>query len=1551
MKTSPASKLRVYDRFSGSIQNANLSSATYQNMDGFKGRTHTVFRKCCKMDEYLSMDGQSFDRLEQKFKALVVRGRLTVCDGKRVKAHQKIKALRDNRRNAKKGETEDVESQGFLTVLSDALSSLQSMAQNGVSVNHNLSPELLAIFCSASESLKSSLDGFTNGVSSLGAKADGWKQSFTEGGAKFLQLIWVACIIGFGLHLLGTPGWTIAGLLTVIGIVASLAQDNIRELFLAIKEYLTKISGPTAQSGLSLDSLGHVLALCCTFFSVPKGVDWQKAASIVNSKMSHYNQSVDGWGRMAEFIFTRLECMLKYITDLYGVEPIRLSTTGHELVDSWCDRVGRLLMNYNVGNPLGPDEVMYLQALVREGDHIATQIRWNTRAHNVFVRYQRDLTALCVANGAALNSIRGQRVQPVCWGLTGAPGIGKTLLCAEMMSYIIAHTMPVERVEEIKSNLLSEVFQKGSSPYWEGYTGQYGVVMDDFGQSRVAIGSDEDNDYMMLIRMINMWAYPLNFADLNNKGKNFFRSKAIMLTTNLSTFTPEASKVVNDLGAVYRRIHFPLRLGVKRQFCRVVNGAVVDSLAQNALDYEAFCAERDRCEEEGIGFPWHVWFVRDHDFQEGVSGVHDEELMDVMHRIINKIRRSEADHMATMTPRERLVQRIIDERRQAAIQPQGGLSDLLEPGRNTSFFGRIQEGAFEAQKACEEAVIALQKKLVDMRSECKKAFEQVVESIKAHPVLSFLTGSAFVFGLFGLLRFCVANCADKFVSQSNSSDGALNERPVYADTLRLSIVRNMLHMTVVDENKNRFATMGTVLGLRDRIIMIPKHFLADLEQAIKSKQIDGRHTIQFTRLVQPGFKFELTYEVFCKLRRYESTIEQDFLALDLANHVGLLFKDITNKFVREADLEYFRKKRQIGVILEGVESNGREITRLMRSGKAVLNSRPITVGHTTAPYRVSNCWDYDIPTVRGDCGNVLFVDNNESTTRPRVVCGFHTGGALSLGRGYSVCITQELLQCLPPKKIDEIEHNNAEIVSQANSFAVGGSFVPLYKTNLYSCLSPDTAIVKTVLHNNWFCSQKEPAMLKPFVNDEGVCIKPMVNALVKYNGPLLTYDEGFVSRCSYVAFQKIFELTVGQPRFLLTYEQAVAGIPGLEFFDSIPRSTSAGYPYCLQGHNGKKKFFGTSQNYDFSNSHCKKLFEEVLRVEELAKRGERSLHVFVDFLKDEKRSFEKVAKGETRLISSAPLVYTILFRKYFMCFMASVMKNRIYCGVAAGVNPYNEWNMLARELLTKGNNFVAGDFYAFDSSQQPQIQNAILDRINDWYDDGPENSLVRRVLWLEVTNSRHLGGSGNRNNTIYEWNRSMPSGHPGTTTINSFYNLILFVMSFERCCGRPNVTDFWNEVSIAVLGDDNVLSISSDRVLKFNQKTIGESMAEFGMTYTNEKKAGEVGETRTIEDVDFLKRSFRLVREGPLAGTFVAPLSIGTIVEMPYWCKNKNLLTEITQDTFETALMELSAHPKEVWDVWSPLMCSSYRRAGFRTLLPEEQEQYFYQYCNGTVRY
>ncbi len=67
------------------------------------------------------------------------------------------------------------------------------------------------------------------------------------------------------------------------------------------------------------------------------------------------------------------------------------------------------------------------------------------------------------------------------------------------------------------------------------------------------------------------------------------------------------------------------------------------------------------------------------------------------------------------------------------------------------------------------------------------------------------------------------------------------------------------------------------------------------------------------------------------------------------------------------------------------------------------------------------------------------------------------------------------------------------------------------------------------------------------------------------------------------------------------------------------------------------------------------------------------------------------------------------------------------------------------------------------------MHRAILDVINDWYDDGEENARIRKVLWAEVYNSKHISGSN-----VYWWTHSLPSGHPLTTIINSIYNNICF---------------------------------------------------------------------------------------------------------------------------------------------------------------------------------
>lgn len=1522
-----------------------------------------------KCQKYNTMDDQRFDCIERKIKAIAVRARLDVSDGKRIKVLNNIKKLRDNRRSAKNpffSQDEDIESQGWSEGLRNFGTSLNRIMTEGVKVHVGATEELMQFmhtlsqntFNQITQELHAGLDRVVPFTAGLTEAARNLQSSFHEGGKKLLRLLWFAAMIGVGLYLLKVSGWTMAAFSSVLGILGLIAGETFGALVEAIRDYLTSSGQPVSQSGFDTDIIGHIITLCCTFFTAPGGMDFKKLASIINSKMSHYNQSVDGWARMCEFIFTRLEDCLRHITDYLGVEPIMKSTTGIAAVDKWCEQVASMAANMRVGEPLEPDDVMFLQYLVREGEIIANKVRWQSKVSAVFSRYHRELANLCESNGAAMNSIKGARVEPVTFCLAGAPGVGKTLLCSEIASYILSRTLPIERICQLDYDLTSEIFQKGSSEYWEGYTGQAGVVMDDFGQSRVSVGSGEDNDYMMLVRMVNVWPFPLNFADLQNKGRNFFRSKFIMMTTNVLNLTNEVSKVVNERGAVIRRIHFPYRIGVHEQYCREGKKPFDDE----ALDIRKFQEESDKGE-----FPWHIWFVCQHNFDTGQSLEQRLTLFDQMEAIVSKMQRAEAYHCSGLPIRKNMVYRVVKQREAQQAQAArdsdvesgyASCDDSVEVKESQSGFGVSTQEHKEVKEPQSGFGVFTQEhkdfftsSLKLMKDRCKEAFDEVVLNVRQNPVMSIMLGSGFFVSIIGLVKLAFSFTADRIESQATTLSRMEVSGDSYGEQLSNTISKNVLYLQIKDTATGRVINMGSVTGIKNRIVMMPKHFFADVKKGVSKGTVTDTCMAVFTRLNNNGVNFSISYRDFIQLPSYELPNEPDFVCVDLEAYIGSNFKDIVKFFMRESDVTYLEMRDSLHVCLATAIQVGPNLASQVKSGKASYMAAGFHVNNDRGGYDVKRGLRYSIHTSLGDCGALVMQGPTEKSNRPRVILGFHTGGTPSLGNGYCVFVTQEMFKALP-NSIDSVDLNDSHIVEQCGKQLVeGGTFNSLYKIDVPNAISPNTQIVPTVLHNGWHVSQKSPARLKAFRDSEGVFIRPMLNAISRYAGPIITYPKDQVERCAHVAFKPIFELTRQEPRFLLTYEQCVQGIPGVDFCDSIPRSTSAGYPYCLEGHSGKKKFFGGGNEYEFDGTYCKQLFETVSRIEEDAKTGGRHLHVFVDFLKDEKRSFDKNAKGDTRLISAAPLAYTVLFRRYFMCFISSVMRHRIECGVAAGVNPYSEWNDLALYLRTKGSDIVAGDFKGFDSSEQPQIHNSILEMINQWYDDGEENALVRRVLWLEVTNSRHLGGTGNRNSTIYEWNKSLPSGHPGTTVINSFYNLVLFVMAFERCCGTIKVTEFWDNVAINVLGDDNILAVGPECVDLFNQHTIERVMGDMGMIYTNEKKDGSVHKVRDLEQVDFLKRGFRMTEHVTNGRSYVAPLSIDTILEMPYWCKNKNLLDEVTVETFETAIMELSAHEASEWDTWAPKMFSAYKKAGFRPKLPEDQLQYFIKYCSGTVKY
>lgn len=187
------------------------------------------------------------------------------------------------------------------------------------------------------------------------------------------------------------------------------------------------------------------------------------------------------------------------------------------------------------------------------------------------------------------------------------------------------------------------------------------------------------------------------------------------------------------------------------------------------------------------------------------------------------------------------------------------------------------------------------------------------------------------------------------------------------------------------------------------------------------------------------------------------------------------------------------------------------------------------------------------------------------------------------------------------------------------------------------------------------------------------------------------------------------------------------------------------------------------------------------------------------------------------------------------------------------------------------------------------------------------------MLWSEVTNSWHL----NRNKVV-AWTSSLPSGHPMTAIINSMYNCLAFRYCFYRAVNNCPIllSNFSSFVYMCALGDDNVFSVHPNFRNVFNEITICGFMKELGLTYTSELKEVSSVPLRQIEDISFLKRSFR---KDSVRNIYVAPLELSVILEMPYWTKKNDSLF-ISRTNVETSLSELTLHGEDIFKEFSPMI-------------------------------
>jgi hypothetical protein len=559
-------------------------------------------------------------------------------------------------------------------------------------------------------------------------------------------------------------------------------------------------------------------------------------------------------------------------------------------------------------------------------------------------------------------------------------------------------------------------------------------------------------------------------------------------------------------------------------------------------------------------------------------------------------------------------------------------------------------------------------------------------------------------------------------------------------------------------------------------------------------------------------------------------------------------------------------------------------------------------------YKLRTSYQYSFETKNGDCGAILI---GIHTGLARKIIGIHVAGAQGFGMS-------------SPLNIDDIKRGLASIRLDAQvklnldpllrTPIVGeeivlpeGDFVPVGKA-IYKVASPTrTALRESAVHGLVTEPITAPSALGPRMVD-GVLIDPMQQGLKKAGHVPPPLDSQRLA----IALNDVERIVNTKPEpdhsRILTDDEAVAGVEGDPFLAPINRKSSPGFPLTKdkQGMPGKMRWLGDSE-YKLAPE----IKVEMARVIENARNNVRSPTVWTDTLKDERRPLEKVRIAKTRVFSAGPMVYTLVFRKYFLGFAAHCAKNRIDNEISIGTNVYSpDWTRTAERLCSKGDKVIAGDFSNFDGTLVLEILAEIVEIVNNFYDDGEENAQIRRILWKEIVNSIHVC-----EDNVYMWTHSQPSGCPVTAILNSLYNSIS--MRYVWLTVVPSelrtMKAFNEHVAMVSYGDDNCVNISDAVINHFNQISIADGYKKIGMTYTDETKSGDMVPYRSIDEIGYLKRSFKWNEE---EHQFIAPLDLSVVLEMINWVRGDFDHEERTVENLETSAFELSLHGQEIFEYW-----------------------------------
>lgn len=573
------------------------------------------------------------------------------------------------------------------------------------------------------------------------------------------------------------------------------------------------------------------------------------------------------------------------------------------------------------------------------------------------------------------------------------------------------------------------------------------------------------------------------------------------------------------------------------------------------------------------------------------------------------------------------------------------------------------------------------------------------------------------------------------------------------------------------------------------------------------------------------------------------------------------------------------------------------------------------VGMKIGSVSIVNRFEYKLGTQRGECGSpVVWMNSKVQSGR---ILGFHTAGATN--KGVANVLTSQFIRSVHAKhRTVVVEQPETDPTMQPQYVAQRAvdestkkvAYIGRIGMSNYNRQATNTRIKPSALFGV-FPVQTKPAYLQPFVRD-GVRIFPSRLAIAKMGADPTVFPEHMVKLAAAHLSHTIGNLQSSYAPRVLTLWEAVNGT-GEEFIAKMDMHTSSGFPYTMlrKSNDPKGKFLFVKTSNGVTYEVDETVRYAVNQRIALAKEGVIPFTLFADQLKDERRPIEKADAGKTRLFNVAPFDFNLALRMYTSAFMAHVMDNHTLGEISVGINVHgDEWGMMYTQMLNNGKNWIGGDYGNYDKTLSYQLLMECCTIINTWYDDGPENALIRETLFSTCFSAYHVTGVD-----VYRVKQGNPSGIALTAIINSMVNALMFRIVYIANGG--DITNYLSKVCVKFYGDDNIGTVSDDVAHILNMEILEKTFVSYGIEYTTPSKKAISSKFLADEDITYLKRGFRL--DG---GRVYAPLAMVSIQEMIMWIRESFDDQEAMEANWIAATCEMFHHGRQAYEKFVEHVCA-----------------------------